>query len=425
MAIILSGGAVLTVNGADEFLPAADIRIEGDTIAAIGAAGSLAQPGDTLIDCSEALITPGLVNVHTHAATAFYRGMAEDRPREFWSAGYAMPGQERFTVEDHVFSVRAACAEFLLNGVTCIADRLGNMDRIAPAIEQSGIRAVVGHSLVDAKAPADWKTAHAVLERFGTDPRRRVFAGIAPHALDTCSDDLLKECARQADRTGARVFLHVAQNEPEVAAVRRRGHDGALACLVQTGLATSNTVAAHAIYLSDAEFEAWPRYGIAIAHCPASNLKIEARTLPLARLVGRVPIGLGTDWTASNNSMDMLVEARLAALVGKMRADDPQALPVAQMVRMLTIDGARVLGLDRLIGSIEAGKRADLVVFDANKLETMPAHDPAANLIYSMGPRSVRDVLVDGAILVRDGKLVRDDEATLARRHRTHGRPPS
>jgi 5-methylthioadenosine/S-adenosylhomocysteine deaminase len=425
MAIVLSGGAVLTVNSTDDFLPAADIRVESDTISAIGAAGSLAQPGDTLIDCREALIAPGLVNVHTHAATAFYRGMAEDRPREFWSAGYAMPGQERFTVEDHVFSVRAACAEFLLNGVTCIADRLGNMDRIAPAIEESGIRAVVGHSLVDARAPADWKTAHAVLERFGTDPRRRVFAGIAPHALDTCSDDLLKECARQADRTGARVFLHVAQNEPEVAIVRRRGHDGALACLVQTGLATSNTVAAHAIYLSDAEFEAWPTYGIAIAHCPASNLKIEARTLPLARLVGRVPIGLGTDWTASNNSMDMLVEARLAALVGKMRADDPQALPVGQMVRMLTIDGARVLGLDGLIGSIEAGKRADLVVFDANKLETTPAHDPMANLIYSMGPRSVRDVLVDGEMLVRNGKLTRDDEAALARRHRTHGRPPS
>jgi 5-methylthioadenosine/S-adenosylhomocysteine deaminase len=121
----------------------------------------------------------------------------------------------------------------------------------------------------------------------------------------------------------------------------------------------------------------------------------------------------------------MLVEARLAALVGKMRADDPQALPVAQMVRMLTIDGARVLGLDGLIGSIEPGKRADLVVFDANRLETTPAHDPRANLIYSMGPRSVRDVLVDGQILVREGKLTRDDEAALARRHRTHGRPPS
>ncbi|HET6224362.1 MAG TPA: hypothetical protein VFE11_19450, partial [Dongiaceae bacterium] len=120
MAIVLTGGAVLTVNAANELLPSADIRIEGETIAALGRAGSLARPGDTLIDCSETLITPGLVNVHTHAATAFYRGMAEDQPREFWSAGYAMPGQESFTVEDHVLSVRAACAEFLLNGVTCI-----------------------------------------------------------------------------------------------------------------------------------------------------------------------------------------------------------------------------------------------------------------------------------------------------------------
>ena len=417
MAIVLAHAAVLTVDADDRFLPAADIRIEGNAIAALGAPGTLAQPGDTVIDCRETLVTPGLVNVHTHAATAFFRGLADDRPRAFWAAGYAVPGQERFTVDHHVQSVRAACAEFLLNGVTCIADRLGDMDRIAPAIEQSGIRAIVGHTLTDNRAPADWKTADAVLERFGTDPRRRVSAGIAPHALDTCSDALLAECARRAGRNGAKVFIHVAQNEPEVAAVRARGHQGALACLEKTGLATANTVAAHAIYLDESEFEGWARHGIPIAHCPASNLKIEARTLPLARWIGQVPIGLGTDWTVTNNSMDLLAEARLAALVGKMQADDPEALTVRQMVRMLTIDGARVLGIDRLTGSIEPGKRADLVVFDGTRLECTPAHDPASNLVYSMSPRSVRDVLVDGERVVRDGKLVRDDEIALARSH--------
>jgi 5-methylthioadenosine/S-adenosylhomocysteine deaminase len=421
MAIVLSHAAVLTVDADNRYLPAADIRIEGHTIARLGAAGTLAEAGDTIIDCSEALVTPGLVNVHTHAATAFFRGLADDRSRGFWAAGYAVPGQERFTVDHHVQSVRAACAEFLLNGVTCIADRLGDMDRIAPAIEQTGIRAIVGHSLTDNRKPADWKTADAVLERFGADPARRVSAGIAPHALDTCSDALLAECARRAERTGARVFIHVAQNEPEVAAVRRRGHSGALACLEKAGLATEATVAAHAIYLDEAEREAWVRLGVPIAHCPASNLKIEARTIPLARLVGRVPIGLGTDWTVTNNSMDLLAEARLAALVGKMQADDPEVLTVQQMVRMLTIDGARVLGIDRLTGSIEPGKRADLVVFDATRLECTPAHDPASNLVYSMGPRSVRDVLVDGELLVRSGKLVRDDEAVLARGHRRLG----
>lgn len=420
MAIVLSGGAVLTVNVRDEFLSAADIRIEGPMISAIGAAGTLAQSGDQVIDASETLVTPGLVNVHTHAATAFFRGLADDRPRDFWT-GYAVPGQERFTIDDYVASVRAACAEFLLNGVTCIADRLGDMQHIAPAIEESGIRAIVGHTITDNRGPADWRTAESVLERFSTDPRARVSAGIAPHALDTCSDALLKECARRAERTGARVFIHVAQSEPEVANVRTRGHPGALACLADTGLASPHTVAAHALYLSDAEFEAWPSYGIPIAHCPASNLKIEARTLPLARLAGRVPIGLGTDWTVTNNSMDLLAEARLAALVGKMRADDPTVLGVRQMLRMLTIDGARALGLDHLTGSIEPGKRADLVLFDANRLEATPTHDMASNLLYSMNGRMARDVLVDGAMLVRNGRLTRAAEIDLVRDHRRRG----
>ena len=424
MALVLQGGAVLTVNAANEFLPAADIRIDGTTIAAIGAPGSLARPGDDVIDATDTLATPGLVNVHTHAATAFFRGLADDKPRDFWE-GYAVPGQEHFTIDDYKASVRAACAEFLLNGVTCIADRLGDMDQIAPVIDGTGIRAIVGQTITDKNAVAAWTITDALFERFGSDPKARISAGIAPHALDTCSDTLLKDCARRADQTSALVFVHVAQSELEVAAVQARGHAGALACLIATGLANQRTVAAHALYLSDQEFDAWPRYGIPIAHCPASNLKIEARTLPLARLIGKVPIGLGTDWTVTNNSMDLLAEARLAALIGKMRADDPEVLTVRQMVRMLTIDGARVLGIDRLAGSIEPGKRADLVVFDAARLETTPAHDPASNLVYSIGPRSVRDVFVDGELLVRNGRLTRDDEAALARGHRSLGAGPS
>jgi len=417
-AMVLAGGAVLTVDDADTVLPAADIRIEGVTIAAIGAAGSLAQPGDTVIDCRDALVMPGLVNVHTHAGTALFRGRVEDAPRDFWAGRYAVPGQEGLTADDYAASAAAACAEFLLNGVTCIADRLGAMDRIAPVIEASGMRAVVGQTLTDATGPPDWRTAEAVLERFGTDPiRSRVIAGIAPHALDSCSDALLADCAHRAATLGARVFIHVAQSRREIDAVRARGHAGALACLAATGLADPHVVAAHGIYLDDAEIDAWPRHGVALAHCPASNLKIEARTVPLHRLVGRVAVGLGTDWTASDNAMDLLVEARLAALVGKLLADNPEVLPVRQMIRMLTIDGARVLGLDAMVGSVEVGKRADLVVLDLTRLEASPRHDLAANVLYAMSPRSVRDVLVDGAVLVRAGRLARDDEAGRAALH--------
>ncbi len=422
MAIVLQGGAVLTVNAANEFLPAADVRVEGTSIAGIGPPGTLARPGDEVIDANDTLVTPGLVNVHTHAATAFFRGLADDKPREFW-LGYAVPGQEHFIIDDYKASVRSACAEFLLNGVTCIADRLGDMDQIAPVINETGIRAIVGQTLTDKNAVIAWKITDALLERFGSDPKARVSAGIAPHALDTCGDTLLKECARRAEHIGARVFIHVAQSEPEVAVVRTRGHKGALACLVATGLANERTVAAHALYLSDKEFDDWPRTAIPCAPSRATNRKIEARPLPLAGLIGRVPIGLGTDWTVTNNGMDLLAEARLAALAGKMKADDPAVLDVQQMMRMLTIDGARVLGLDRMVGSIEVGKRDDLVSFDPNRPEATPAHDMASNLIYSMNGRMARDVLVDGEILVRNGRLTRMDEAALVRDHRHRGKP--
>src|SRR5262249_46550371 len=162
-----------------------------------------------------------------------------------------VPGQDQFHIDDYKASVRAACAEFLLNGVTCIADRLGDMDQIAPVIAETGIRAIVGQTLTDMNAVIAWKITDALLERFGTSGKGRVSAGIAPHALDPCGDALLRDCAQRAERTGARIFIHVAQSEPEVAVVRARGHTGALACLIATGLANEHTVAAHALYLSD------------------------------------------------------------------------------------------------------------------------------------------------------------------------------
>ena len=420
MALVMQAATVLTMDAADSLLHGVDIRIAGNMIEAIGP--SLARPGDQVLDCSRGLVIPGLVNVHTHAATALFRGLAEDLPREFWAGAYKVPGEERFGPDDYALSLRAACAEFLANGVTCIADRLAAMDRLAPVIEASGLRAVVGSTLTEKRAEAAWAETDRLLDRYGADPAAsRVTAGIAPHALDSCSDALLAECARRARAAGARVFLHVAQSAPEVAAVRARGHSGALECLRRAGLTGPDVVAAHAIYLDDHEIEGWIADGTAIAHCPASNLKIEARTIPLHRYAGRVPVGLGTDWTASDNSMDMFWEARLAALVGKMNAADPTALPVRTMLRMMTIEGARVLGLDHLVGSVEAGKRADLVVLDLDRLEMAPAHDLAANVLYSASPRSVRDVLVDGVLRKRGHALVGQDEAALVAEMRAAG----
>ncbi len=420
MATILTSATVLTMDAADTLLRDVDVRVEGGTITAIGP--GLARPGDEVLDCRRGLVMPGLVNVHTHAATWLFRGLSEDLPRDFWAGSYKVPGEERFGPEDYALSLRAACAEYLANGVTCIADRLAGMDALAPVIEASGMRAVVGSTITDRRADAAWRETDALLDRYGCDPARsRVTAGIAPHALDSCSDALLAACAQRARRLGARVFLHVAQSAPEVAAVRARGHAGALACMHQAGLVGPDVVAAHAIYLDESEIEDWCADGTAIAHCPASNLKIEARTIALHRFVDRVAVGLGTDWTASDNACDLLWEARLAALIGKMRADDPTVLPVRTMLRMLTIEGARVLGMERLIGSVEVGKRADLIVLDLDRLEMAPAHDLAANVLYSASGRCVRDVLVEGVVRKRNHALVGVEEAELVGEMRARG----
>lgn len=414
-AIVLVGAAVLTMDATDRLIDAADIRIVGQKIAAIGAAGTLAQPGDRVIDCHDALVIPGLVNTHTHACAGMFRGLTEDLPREYWRDAYGVPNQQRFQTEDYQLATQASCIEFLLNGVTCIADRWGGMDAISGVLDASGIRAVFGHSLLDASGPADWKTVDALIERWGTAPTNRIAAGIAPHAPDTCSDALLRECARRAEMLGCKVFIHLAQSAFEVVKLQNRGYDGAVACLSHNGLAGPQTVAAHCIYVTPREIDEWDRHRISIAHCPASNLKIEARTLPIHRLIGRTAIGLGTDWAASDNGMDMLAEARLAAMIGKHLADDPTALPIRTVLRMATIDGARVLGLDDVIGSVEVGKHADLVVLDLEPFEANPRHDLAANLLYSMSSRCVRDVMVDGRLLVERGNPLMGDLPQLKR----------
>ena len=414
MAIVLAGASVLTMDAADRLIPVADIRIEGTDIVAINAPGGGRQPGDQIIDCADTLVMPGLVNTHTHCCAIILRGLAEDLPRSYWNDFYTVPGQDRFGPDDYVAGTGIACNEMLLNGVTCIADRWSDMVRIGGTIEASGMRAILGPTIQDSSAPADWRATDAVFERWGADPGRRISVGLAPHAVNTVSDELQRRIADEAQRRRCRVFIHVAQSEREVAEVRGRGYADTISCLVANGLTGPHVVAAHCIYLSPGEIAGWPRHGISIAHCPASNIKIEGRTLPLGKLVGQVAIGIGTDWAASDNAMDMLAECRVAALVGKLMADDPTALPVKTMLRMATIDGARVLGLDHLIGSVEVGKRADLLVIDLARLSTNPRHDLAANLLYSMSSAAIRDVLIDGEVLLRNRLLTKAKEGEQA-----------
>jgi 5-methylthioadenosine/S-adenosylhomocysteine deaminase len=420
--IVLLADQVLTLDGAGTIYAPGAITIEGAEIRAVGPPP--ARTADEIVDLRGAVLLPGLVNTHTHTPMWVFRGLTEDVPRGEWLTGRLLPLERRFGPEDLQAGALAGCLELLQNGVTTIADR-GHMDALATAVETSGLRAVVGHSLFDRTAPADLALSERLIERFGTDPARsRVWAGLAPHATDTCGPDLLRRVRQLADRTGARVFIHVAQSEEEVAAVAARGAAGCASYLDALGLLAPEVVAAHATYLSDAEADLLGHRRTAVAHCPSSNAKLEGRVAPIARMrrAGAIA-GLGTDAACCNNGMDLFEEMKVAGLLNKVAAGDPAALPTLDLLRMATSEAARALGIDHLVGTLEPGKRADIIAVGTRNPRLMPWHDPVANLVYAARGADVVAVFVDGRLLVRGGRPMHlDSERILADAAQAAGR---
>jgi 5-methylthioadenosine/S-adenosylhomocysteine deaminase len=269
---------------------------------------------------------------------------------------------------------------------------------------------VVAHSLYDETADAGLAVTEGLIERFSSDPgHARVTAGIGPHATDTCGPDLLRRVRALADRTGARVFIHLAQSLDEVAARR-----GCASYLDNLGLLAPDVVVAHGTYLSPGEAELVGRRGTAVAHCPSSNAKLEGRVAPIARMrASGAVVGLGTDAACCNNRMDLFEEMKIAGLMNKVAADDPAVFTATELLQCATLDGARALGLDGLVGSIEVGKRADLIAVRTNTARVAPWHDDAANLVYAARGGDVSAVWVDGEQLVRDSKPTRLDHAAI------------
>ncbi len=413
---VLTGGTVLTMNARRDLIADAAIVLDGPVIAYVGAAsGVRVEPADIRVDCRGLLLMPGLVNAHTHTAMGLYRGLAEDRPRSGWApARYALPHLERARPEDYYHGALVGAVEMLLNGVTTIADRGGSMDVMAEALDAAGIRAVVAHTLHDIDRPLELERARRVLARWGTDPRARVHAGLGPHAPDTCSDALLRQVRALAGDSGARIYIHCAQSDLELATVRARGYAGAVHCLHGHGILGPDVVAAHCLYLGAGEIALLAATGTWVAHCPASNAKIEARIAPVAAMLAAgVGVALGTDWAPTNNTMDLFDEMKTAGLLGKVAADDAAAIPAARLLEMATVDGARALGLADVCGSLEPGKRADIVALAMDELHLHPWHDVAANLVYAAKGQDVRHVWVDGRRLVRDRRPVHVDTAAL------------
>lgn len=407
---VLINGTVVTQNDRADVFEAGTVACDTNRITYVGPVQDfLITPEDHIIDLAGRLVLPGLVNVHTHVAMTYQRGLVEDvTPQQWFARTAALEAQ--MSEEDLYWSALLGCYEMIRNGITCVADRFSHMEIVGNAVATSGLRAVLGPSLYDLGRQASLSAAIALVKHWGSSPENRISCGLAPVAPDVVSSELLRDIRAAADKLGARIFIHVAQTQHELDEVRRRGFEGSVQYLHALGFLRPDVVAAHCLYLAETEIAMLAETGTKVAHCPTSNAKIEARVAPVGALLAHgVEVGLGTDCASCNNTMDLFEEMKVAALLLKVAHGQPTSHPADAILRMATRTAARVLGLEAQVGSLEVGKRADIITLDRRGLHFYPRNNLFADLVYSAKGADVRDVFVDGRPLMRDGEILGGD----------------
>ena len=402
---------VLPVDAADRQLDGHAVAVRDGRILAVLPSGEARRSleAERVVDLPGHVLIPGLINAHTHAAMTLMRGLADDLPLMTWLHGHIWPAEQRWVDAGFVGDgTRLAVLEQLRGGVTCFNDMYFHPEVTAQVAADAGMRAVVGMILVDfATGYADSADAYiakglALHDRYRDHPLIRV--AFAPHSPYAVSDAPLARVRTLADELEAQVHIHLHETRDEVIASLREHGERPMARLDALGLVGPGLVAVHMTQLEDPEIERLAVAGAHVVHCPESNLKLASGFCPVARLVAAgVNVALGTDGAASNNDLNLLGEMRTAALLAKGVAGSASVLPAAQALRLATINGARALGLDAEMGSIEPGKCADLVALDLRDSHTQPLYHPVSQLVYAAGRHQVRQVWVQGRQLIRDG----------------------
>ena len=423
VSLLITGAWVLTQNPEREIFSPGAVAVQGDEIVAVGPPGELLQryaPGKVL-DYPQGLIIPGLINAHTHAAMSLFRGLADDLPLEEWLTSHIFPAEQKINGDYVYWGTKLAVAEMLLSGTTTFCDMYLWAGKVAQAAAETGIRAVVGEVLYDFPSPNYGPPSAGLLysEELCRTWQDHPLVGVAiqPHAVYTCSPDLLKQCGELAERFNARLIIHLSETPREVTDCQAKYGATPVGHLYELGLVTPRLLADHGVVLTDADMEILAAGGAGVAHCPESNMKLASGIAPVVDLLKRgVPVGLGTDGCASNNNLDLLQEMDTAAKLQKVHRLDPTALPATAALDLATVNGARVLGLEKEVGALIPGLKADLAVIDLDQPHLTPIYDPYSHLVYAASCADVQTVLVNGRVVVQDRRLITFDlEETLAR----------
>jgi 5-methylthioadenosine/S-adenosylhomocysteine deaminase len=416
---IWSARYVITENPQHRVIENGAVAIRGERIVSIGTKAEIDarfQPKQRL-DRPDAIIAPGLINTHTHAAMSLLRGIANDMNLQDWLTNYIFPAEAKNVDAEFVrWGTRLGCLEMLLGGTTTFTDMYYFEDVAAEVAKEAGMRGVLGETIIgfpvsDAKTPADsLKFTEKYLARFRHDPL--VTAAVAPHALFTNSDDTLKASRALANKYNAPLLIHLSETKKENDDELAKRHATPTQTLDKLGIFNGRTIAAHGVWLTDGDIAILKTRGTGVAHCPSSNMMLASGVAPVLKMLAAgLNVGLGPDGPAgSNNDFDLFEEMDLAAKLQKVSSLNPQAMSAATALEMATIRGARVLGLDKEIGSLETNKRADLIMVRLDRPNAVPLYDAVSQMVYALKAEDVRDVMVNGKPVVRDTKILTLDE---------------
>ncbi len=423
VSLLITGGTVVTMDEGGTVVPNGAVAINGKAIVAVGTAADLDDRyiAHDRIDARGQIVMPGLINTHTHAPMVLFRGLADDLALMDWLTQYIFPA-EKATVSPEFVRVgtRLAALELIASGTTTYADMYYFEEVIAAATRDAGLRAVLGQTIIrfpvaDAATPEEGlNRAGIFLREWGNDDL--ITPAVAPHAPYTLTPETLKAARALANTYAAPMLIHLAETRDEVNTIANEQHASPAMFLDSLGLWAGRSLAAHAVWVDEADMTMLAARGVGLSHNPESNMKLASGTAPVpAWLTHGIRAGLGTDGAASNNDLDMFEAMRTAALLHKHASGDPRVLPARQALELATSRGAAALGLEGKVGALKAGMLADVITISTNSARQTPMFDPLSHLVYVTRGTDVRNTVVNGRVLMHDGRVLTLDRTTVIR----------
>lgn len=413
--LIIKNGIVLTMDSSGTQIENGFVAIAGDTISAVGRTEELAgfSAGKT-IDAKGGVIMPGLVNTHTHAAMTCFRGLADDLPLMTWLHDHIFPAEARLDADKVYKGTKLACAEMILSGTTTFCDMYLFEDAVARAVNDCGMRAIVGEALYDFPSPNygslenGFDYIEKLIAKWAGHPL--VTIGLTPHSPYLCAPELLKKAAGIAEKNGIPFIIHVSETQSEVEQITERYGMTPVEFLAENGLLAPNLLACHCVVLTDNDIALLKKFDVKVSHNPESNMKLGSGIAPVEKLIeSGITVGIGTDGCASNNDLDLFLEMDSTAKLHKVKSLDPSAMDAGTVLEMATAKGAAALGLGGITGSIEAGKKADIIIVDTNKPHLTPMYNPVSHMVYAAGGSDVSTSVINGRVVMEDRRLLTID----------------